>query len=160
MFSRYGVVMALSLSVACGEKAGDFSETQSEFDEMASELWAEIDGLDSWSQYEGWEGIVASSSVHGDFVQIWLNDAALTAITAGEEIPDGAILLKETYNDAEGTELKDITVMKKVDGYNPDGSDWYWAQYLEDGTVQTAGSPDMCTGCHSSGEDYIRFTSE
>ena len=33
-----------------------------------------------------------------------------------------------------------------MDGYNPDGSDWYWAQYLEDGTIQTAGSPDMCTG--------------
>ena len=152
--------MALSLSVACGEKVGDSSELPSEFDEMASDLWTEIDGLDSWSQYEGWEGIVASSSVHGDFVQIWLNDAAMTAITAGDEIPDGAILLKETYNDAEGTELKDITVMKKVDGYNPDGSDWYWAQYLEDGTIQGAGSPDMCTGCHSSGEDYVRFTSE
>ena len=160
MFVRLGFLMVLSLSVACGEKAGDSSEISSEFDEMASDLWTEIDGLDAWSQYEGWEGIVASSSVHGDFVQIWLNDEAMTAITAGDEIPDGAILLKETYNDAEGVELKDITVMKKVDGYNPDGSDWYWAQYLEDGTVQTAGSPDMCTGCHSSGEDYVRFTSE
>ena len=87
MFARYGFVMVLSLSVACGEKVEDSYELPSEFEEMASELWGEIDGLDSWSQYEGWEGIVASSSVHGDFVQIWLNDAALMAITAGEEIP-------------------------------------------------------------------------
>ena len=157
---RYGFLVTLGFSFGCGEKSEDSFETPPEFDEMASDLWTEIESMEGWSQYDGWEGIVPSSSVHGDFVQIWLNDEALTAISAGESIPDGAILLKETYNDAEGADLNDITVMKKVDGYNPDGSDWYWAQYLEDGTVQTSGSPDMCTGCHSSGEDYVRFTSE
>ena len=160
MLPRCSWIIAFSVSIGCGDKSMDLSEELSASDDIARELWTEIETLDTWSHYEGWEGIVESSSVHGDFVQIWLNSEALMAITAGETMPDGSILLKETFDDAEGNELKDITVMKKIDGYNPSGSDWYWAQYLEDGTVQTSGSPDMCIGCHSSGEDYVRFTSE
>jgi hypothetical protein len=116
--------------------------------------------MESWQQYEGWEGIVPSSSVHGDFVQIWLNEAANTALTTGTDLPDGAIIAKQTFHDANGDSLKDITVMQKIDGFNSEGNGWFWAQYLEDGTVQNEGSPAMCTGCHASGNDYVLFTSE
>lgn len=154
------LLVGVSTVLACGEKESDTAGDAGVADNSALDLWDEVQGFEGWNQYSGWEGIVASSSVHGDFVQIWLNDGAMTALTNGETIPDGAILLKQTFNDADGTDLKDITVMKKVDGYNPDGSDWYWTQYLEDGSVQTSGSPAMCIGCHSSGEDYVRFTGE
>ena len=154
------MLVGFSIMMACGEKETDTAGDVALEDAAAVELWSEVQGFEGWNQYEGWEGIVPSESVHGDFVQIWLNDEAMTAISAGDAIPDGAILLKETFNDAEGTDLKDITVMKKVAGYNADGSDWYWAQYLEDGSVQTSGAPTMCTGCHASGDDYVRFTGE
>lgn len=148
-----------SILIGCGEKETDTAEV-SGADPMAEALWSEIQGFDTWSQYPGWEGVVASESVHGDFVSIWLNDSAMTAVQAGETVPDGGVLVKQTFVDAEGSELKDITVMKKVEGFDPDGSDWYWGQYLEDGSVENAGNPAMCTGCHASGDDYIRFTGE
>lgn len=152
-------VLFSSILTGCGEKETDTAEALGA-DPASEALWSEIQGFDTWSQYPGWEGVVASESVHGDFVSIWLNDSAMSAVQAGETVPDGGILVKQTFVDAEGSELKDITVMKKVDGFDPDGSDWYWGQYLEDGSVENAGNPAMCTGCHASGDDYIRFTGE
>ncbi len=151
------------LLTACATASKD-GDTASNFgsldDQEAVALWEDIQSFESWSQYEGWEGIVASESVHGDFVQIWLNDLALEALVNNQTVPDGGILVKQTFNDADGTDLKDITVMKKIEGYNLEAGDWFWGQYLEDGTVQTSGSPSMCTGCHASGNDYIRFVGE
>ena len=154
------VMIGFGALIGCSDKGVDTAGQSNFTDARATDLWNEIQGVEEWRQYSGWEGIVASSSVHGDYVQILMNDAVMDALGLGESIPDGGILLKETYYDAEGTSLKDFTVMKKIEGYNPDGSDWYWAQYLEDGTIQEQGSPALCTGCHAAGEDYIRFLSE
>lgn len=155
-YIQCGFVLAFILG--CGvnqtDTAVDFGVGETEL------IWSEIQDVQSWQQYEGWEGIVASSSVHGDFVQIWLNEAANNALVNGVDLPDGAIIAKETFLDGNGETLKDITVMKKVAGYNLDGGDWYWAQYLEDGTVENEGSPTLCTGCHAAGNDYVLFTSE
>ena len=146
--------------LACTTKSTDTAEGTPTVDPYSQELWEEIDGFQGWGQYAGWDGVVQSDAVHGDYVSIWINEAALSALTNGETIPDGGILVKESFMDSEGATLKDITVMKKVDGYNPEGGNWYWGQYLGDGTVETAGSPTMCTGCHASGADYVRFIGE
>ena len=146
--------------LACTTKAADTAEETTMVDPYSQELWEEIEGFQDWGQYAGWEGVVQSDAVHGDYVSIWINEAALSALTTGETIPDGGILVKESFIDSEGETLKDITVMKKVDGYNPEGGNWYWGQYLGDGTVEEAGSPAMCTGCHSSGADYVRVIGE
>ena len=148
----------LVIGSGCADKEADTASNLSHDD--VSQLWSEIQDMESWQQYDGWEGIIPSNSVHGDFVQIWLNEAANNALTSGSDLPDGAIIAKQTFNDADGNALKDITVMQKMEGFNPEGNGWFWAQYLEDGTVQNEGSPAMCTGCHAAGDDYVLFTSE
>ena len=142
--------------IGCGDKEGD-SGTDADT-EIAEEIWGEIGDLQTWNQLSGWEGVVESSSVHGGSVQIWLNSLAYDALSNNGEVPDGGVIVKESFSDAAGAELKDYTVMKKISGYNADGADWFWAKFETDGSVATAGSPDMCTGCHSANADYLQFT--
>ncbi len=112
-------------------------------------------GYESWGQLEDWTGIQPSDSVHGDYVQIWLNDAAYKTIeaAAGGDMPDGAILIKQGYSDADGAEKGNLTMMQKVEGYG-----WFWASWSSSGDVLLAGQPSDCTGCHESGQDSVRVT--
>lgn len=91
---------------------------------------------------------MAATSVHTDFVQVWLNDTALANTAAGEPLAGGAIVVKETYSDAAGADIKDISVLKKNDGYDADHDNPFFAQYDVDGAINTAGTPDGCVGCH------------
>ena len=132
-------------------------------DPLAGELWEEIQGYQSWAQHANWSGIQSSASTHGPYVQIWYNDTT-EAAEAGEQgsgMPDGSILVKEGYLDEEGTDLKAITVMKKLEGFDPDKGDWYWASYAADGSVFTSGASDFCSSCHAAAEnDYVLFLEE
>ena len=138
--------------IACADKS---SETELDT-ELAEEVWLEMSDLQTGTASE-WEGIVASNMSHGDFVQIWINTSAFEALSNGEEVPDGGIIVKESFTDAEGTQLENYTVMKKISDYNPDAADWFWANLGGDGSVNIAGAPTVCTCCHSSTEDYLQF---
>ena len=50
-----------------------------------------------------------------------------------------------------------ITVMYKVEGYDPANNDWYWVKRLADGTIEVQGRGAGCIGCHGAqkGNDYI-----
>jgi hypothetical protein len=73
-------------------------------------------------------------------------------------MPEGAILVKEGYKDADGAESKGITVMLKEAGWGDDG--WFWTKYPADGSGESvlAGSPNACTDCHEDGQDSVLFT--
>ncbi|MCB9780912.1 MAG: cytochrome P460 family protein [Alphaproteobacteria bacterium] len=161
---------ALALSagslVGCGDKDGDTGvgdDGDSKDDAnlaTAQALWTEIDGYEGWSQTADWIGIQPSvDGTHGDYVQIWANTTAYGTITGGGggDMPDGAVLVKEGYDDETGSTLTGITVMKKVDGFDADNGDWFWAKYQADGTIELYGSVSGCSGCHSSGQDYVQF---
>ena len=46
--------------------------------------------------------------------------------------------------------------MVKVDGYNPEANDWFWAEYKANGNVLFKGKPKLCIDCHVSGDnDYL-----
>ena len=147
------IIPLMTLISGCAQK-GDFPSDE----ELADDLWAEIGEYQSWSQVTDWEGVVPSESVHGASVQIWLNESAFTALSNSEAIPDGGIIVKDGYNDLDGTDHKAITAMKKIDGYNSEAGDWFWAGYDIDGTVNTSGKADFCISCHASGDDYVVFT--
>jgi len=128
----------------------------------AADLWPDLEGYADWAQHEDWTGVVASEDgSHGPHVSIWMNQLAADAIAAadGGAMPEGAILVKEGYSDAEGTDSNGITVMLKEADWGDDG--WFWAKYKAgtDGEVALAGSPTACTGCHSTGQDSVRFVS-
>lgn len=54
-------------------------------------------------------------------------------------------------------ELKAITVMYKVPGYNPKDGDWFWVKYTPEGTAGPFGKPKGCIGCHGTraNNDFI-----
>ena len=43
-------------------------------EKMAVGVWDEINGYESWTQPGNFSGIQESNSVHGNYVQIWLNE--------------------------------------------------------------------------------------
>ena len=69
-------------------------------EEMAVGVWDEINGYESWSQPGNFSGIQESNSVHGNYVQIWLNEISsefLHDTAAGEIMPSGSIIIKKAY---------------------------------------------------------------
>jgi len=66
-------------------------------------------------------------------------------------MPNGAIIVKENYTPDQVFEL--VTVMYKVQGYNPDNNDWFWAKIKIDGSVDAEGQVRGCQSCHGHGKD-------
>lgn len=158
-------VLATLGTLACGDKDGDGDSGGSESGDAgggidagdlatAEALWAELGGYEAWPQIAPWEGVQVSESVHGSHVQIWANPTAADHIAAagGGDMADGAIHVKEGYSSADGA-AEAITVMKKSDG------SWFYARYSPDGEVELAGESALgsCQGCHSAGQDEVRF---
>jgi hypothetical protein len=146
---------------ACSDKGGDSAASGDDDEQIAADLWAAMDGYEGWNQTADWTGIQPSEDgTHGAFVQIWFNDPASDTLmaAAGGEMQDGAILVKEGYADETGSEVSGLTAMQKLDGYDEAGGDWFWAKFTPGtGAVETAGVVSGCAGCHSSGQDSVRF---
>ena len=127
-----------------------------EADTQDRELYDEAiagDAYKSWQQFPGASPDLIASGLHnGDFVRSYMNDVAVAALAGFDgTFPDGTILVKEQYEDAEGKVLSGHTVMLKIDGYDADHGDWYWVAYNGKGeTTQFAGKPEYCYGCHAS----------
>ena len=138
--------------IGCNDKGGGDSGDLDPDLALAAELWEAISGYSLWTQHPDFMGIQESADgTHGDYVQVWYDTSAEAAFLAGTEIPDGSILVKQGYSDAEGSELLNLTVMWKIDGYDPDNADWFWARYVPDtGEVTLAGAETACSGCHKS----------
>lgn len=121
-------------------------------EDLAAELWGEIDGWESWDDAEGWPALsISDDGTHGDFVTIKVN-----SVEAGGG-GDGAIIVKKGYDDSEGTSEKaGVTVMWKTDQYES-ASGWFWAKFDDEGNASPVGDPDGCTGCHSQSDDYQTY---
>jgi hypothetical protein len=73
-------------------------------------------------------------------------------------MPAGATIVKENYTP--DSTLAAVTVMYKVEGYNPEHNDWFFAKYLPSGELDTGpnGAPlegrvAGCQGCHGGQKD-------
>ena len=149
------LILAIFLFFGCAE-----DEEKSEDEKTAGNIWQEIQGYPGWNQAVDWAEIKESlDGTHGNFVQIWLNQQALPSFedSTSLALPNGAIIVKEGYSSNNGSSINTVTVMKKIDGYDPDHGDWFWASYEPNGKINNAGSLSSCYNCHSSGIDYIRF---
>lgn len=124
------------------------------------DFWAYISKTNSyknWQHWPGYPGKYPGKSPHGAFLELYANDVAVQAAKAGEDMPYGAILVKENYG-KDKTTLMSVTPMYKVQGYNPDAGDWFWGKYSPTGSVMAAGKVSSCIDCHRQEQDY-RFTS-
>lgn len=118
------------------------------------------------AQYNNWAPMPGQGSdfvkgqlPHGMYVKTYVNRNVAADIKA----PDyGSILLQENYS-KDKKRLLDVTVMCRIQGCDPAHNDWFWAQYLPNGTlaregqVKLAGQVPACIGCHlrADGNDFI-----
>ncbi len=140
------------------------SDELSEDQERANEIWDEINGYQSWGQISEFSGIQPSNNAHGSYVQVWINEIVesfLSDSSSSGQLPNGSLIVKEGYSDSNGSDVSKITIMKKIEGYDPNNNDWFWANYNPGGDLGGKnGREASCFNCHASGQDYILSTSQ
>ena len=138
-------------------------------EKMAGELWSKMQGenyRENWEMWPGKEAFYKGKEPHGVLLTTYVNDAAYEAIENKEgKMPSGAIIIKENY--MPDKTLGAITVMHKIEGFNPAANDWFWVKFGPDGKVMTmemggmamklAGKVPGCIDCHGvqSSNDYV-----
>lgn len=105
-----------------------------------------------WHFFPGKEGLYEGKSPHGAYLKVYVNDIAYKAASEDKPMPYGAIIVKENYGKDKKT-LMAITPMYKVEGFNPEAGDWFWAKYGPSGKVMAAGKVKGCIKCHSLQKD-------
>ncbi len=142
------------------ETADEEMDTQIPEPDSAA-IFSEITDVDSYSEWSIWPGKEAmeeGTGVHGEYVTVYVSDNALPAAETGEEtMPDGTMVVKEGFNGDE--ELTGIYLMYKVEGYDPENNDWFWAAYSPEGNINAEGKVDGCINCHEREQDadYLFF---
>ena len=111
-----------------------------------------VDYQKTWQLWPGKGELYEGAEPHGMLLTTYLNETALDALTNKTgTLPVGSIVVKENYT-PDGV-LDATTVMYKVDGYNPEHNDWFWAKVGADGTVQAEGQVAGCQTCHGGKKD-------
>lgn len=118
----------------------------------------------TWGPWPGQDGdFYPGESPHGDLLKMYLNR---TAASDPDGLPNGSILVKENYA-ADRRTLLAVTVMYRVENFDPVHGDWYWMKYNANGSIakqdgrKLAGKVASCIECHSKakGEDFV-FTND
>lgn len=136
-------VMAVGLALnACGDNQDPMG---------ADAFWEKIhdEGYASFARAPGYAERQPARGPHGDEVVVYVNDAVKAALDgpAIKEWPVGSLIAKDAFS---GGEVSAVAAMEKRAG------GWYWAEWSRDGTATYSGKPDLCTGCHGSGADFVR----
>jgi len=109
-----------------------------------------------WNLWPGKEQFYPGRHPHGSLLTTYVSPLAFYAIEGkGGAIPETAFIVKENYTAEK--ELAAVTVMYKVEGYNPEGGDWFWLKYTPDGRIEKEGKVAGCIGCHAAaqGNDWL-----
>ena len=114
------------------------------------------DFRNSWDLWPGKGEKYEGTEPHGALLTTYLNPAAAQAAADGAgQMPPGAIVVKDNFM-PDGM-LGASTAMYKIEGYNPEAGDWWWAKFMPDGTVDmdgmAQGRVEMCIACHAKGAD-------
>lgn len=113
----------------------------------------------AWKLWPGKGTLYKGTAPHGALLTTYINDTAYNSIKKKKGMADDSIIVKENYTGDK--KLVALTVMYKINGYNSDAGDWFWAKYLPDGKVEASGKVKGCIDCHSKKKDndYI-YTGE
>lgn len=138
-------------------------------DTTGAAVWAylqENDYQETWRLWPDKGELYEGQVPHGMLLTTYLNDAAHQALTGEMAVmPAHAIIVKENYRP--DSTLAAVTVMYKVEGYDPANNDWFYSKHMPSGELDTgpngmplAGRVASCQACHGQqrGNDYL-FTS-
>lgn len=103
----------------------------------------------SWALFPGKDKFYKGAHPHGALLTTYVSEGALDAINNKSGLfPVGSFIVKENY--MPNKKLGAVTVMYRVDGYNADAGDWFWAKYNADGSIAKEGKVAGCIGCHAA----------
>lgn len=110
---------------------------------------------DTWELWPGKGRLYSGREPHGALLTTYVNSEAYFSIGKKVQMADGSIIVKENYTSSK--KLDALTVMYKIQGYNPEAGDWFWAKYDPYGRVLASGKVQACIGCHGAnkGNDFI-----
>lgn len=138
-------------------------------EKVAAELWNKIQSENyraNWKTWPGKELFYEGKEPHGALLSTYVNIPAHEAIVKIQgKMPPGAIIIKENY--APDKNIISITIMYKIEGFNPEAFDWFWIRFSPNGKVMTeekdgktirlVGKVAECIECHGkqTSNDYI-----
>ena len=109
-----------------------------------------------FSGWDGWTKIskapFESKGHGGGWVEVFVDQAADAYKALSGPMPVGMRVVKAVYTDQSGSNVKMLTVMKKMPaGYDKDNGDWLYGIYDADGkTAKGHGKLPKCLGCHDA----------
>lgn len=107
------------------------------------------DPYQQWALFPGKDKLYKGKHPHGALLTTYVNEVALTGINGkGGTLANGSIIVKENF--MPNKMLGAVTVMYRVDSYNPDAGDWFWAKYKADGKIAKEGKVAGCISCHTA----------
>jgi len=159
LFMSAAAIVAIACYPGEQQEAGTPSMSAALPDTTATSLWSHLEEADYTVNFHLWPDrgeLYPGTEPHGMLLTTYLNDVAHDALSnkAGS-MPEGAIVVKENY--MPDSILAAVTVMYKVDDYNPDFGNWFFVKRLANGTVEASGRVPMCQACHSAqaANDYL-----
>jgi cytochrome P460 len=150
------ILSALYLT-ACGSKGGGSPAPATLPGADAAQLFNYIKNQNPYTSWAAWPlttKLYPGRDPHGAFLNNYVSDIAAASIAAATDpvaqhgMANGSIIVKENYG-LDKT-FAALTVMYRVHNYNPPAGDWFWAEYLPDGTVVVSGKVADCIACHSN----------
>jgi len=109
----------------------------------------ETDSYKGWPLWPDKGELYEGQHPHGAFLTTYVSKKAVKTIKKKRgTFRNGTIIVKENY--MPNKKLAAVTVMYRVNGYDPDAGDWFWAKYKADGTVEKEGKVKGCINCHSA----------
>ncbi|XOF33011.1 MAG: cytochrome P460 family protein [Candidatus Electrothrix sp. YB6] len=149
------LIIGMVLCSACSNKKMPQTDPPLPQAEAAS-LWNYITAVLPYKDWAFWpdhQGTYNSKAPHAPQHKIFVNTPALES--TGPPLQYGSIIVKENLSPA--NELKAVTAMYKVKGYNPAAGDWFWAYYRPSGDPIKTGKVKSCITCHSpmADNDFI-----
>jgi hypothetical protein len=109
-----------------------------------------------WRLWPGKDRLYKGVQPHGAFLTTYVNDDAYFSIKDKKGgMAAESIIVKENYTSEK--KLAAITVIYKIQGYNPSAGDWFWAKYDPSGKILASGKVESCIKCHGTHEknDFI-----
>ncbi|WP_292487568.1 plastocyanin/azurin family copper-binding protein [Methanohalobium sp.] len=169
------VIVAVFLAIGCAQQPDDNGETdtngmindsgnktpdktalpQPDGQELHNYI-TEVNNYKDWRLWPGTSRFSNGSEPHGSLVTVYVSDEAYSSIENKTGVmSNGSIIVKEDYNS--DRELQGLSVMYKVEGFDENHNDWFWAFYGPNESINAEGQVEACYDCHGIEEnnDYL-----
>ncbi|MFQ5591204.1 MAG: cytochrome P460 family protein [Phycisphaerae bacterium] len=151
-----GFALAILLAVA-GCPATPGAGGSAEDSPTGQELFTRItqdDPYQEWAQFPDREGTQPSVLPHGPMSRVFISREVESALTSfSGALPDGSIIVKENVGTSPDVTEAALTVMWKVQGFDPDNGDWFWANMTPEGEIVSEGRVAACAACHGGARE-------